>query len=131
MEAQRYKCQYQHGRIPGHRQRREDTATCLRRSRCMLRRQLRQRTFLRRGGRVSSHKVAWHSPRSRWEIMDTQDRHPNYQRAHTQTEKEAAQVDGGTKGADANIKAGAFPATVSAGRMRKLACNAVEACRRA
>jgi hypothetical protein len=33
------------------------------------------------------------------------------------------------KGADANIKAGAFPATVSAGRMKQLACAAVDASR--
>jgi hypothetical protein len=35
MEARRCRCHYQGGLIPCHRQRREDAATCLRRSRCM------------------------------------------------------------------------------------------------
>ena len=50
---------------------------------------------------------------------------------HTQSEEEADMVYGGTTGAYADIKAGSFPATVSAGRMKQLACAAVDACRRA
>jgi len=51
---------------------------------------------------------------------------------HTNSGEEAAMVDRGTKRADANIKAGSFPSTVSAGRRtRQLACGAVEASCRA
>ena len=71
----RCRCQRQDRRIPGHRQRWAYAETCLRRSRRTPRRQLRRRTCLRRGGGVSSHKVAHIAvDTDLMEIMDTQDR---------------------------------------------------------
>jgi len=143
MEARRCRCQYQGARIPGHRQRREDAATCLRCSRRTPRRQLLRRTCLRREGPIEQpqggkaqpqgqargswqhnaktpkyqgahththrkrgshgrwrHKGADANAGARGQITALRERDrekPKCQRAHTQSQEEAAMVDGGTK----------------------------------